>query len=85
MPESRIRRKRAGTTPAAPVTPVSGPRPSPRWWVPLMLALMLAGLVWIVVFYLSSTEYPVPGIGAGNLVAGFALILVGFAMTTRWR
>ena len=82
MPEPRIRRRSAWT---APATPVSGPRPSPRWWVPTMLALMLAGLVWIVVFYLSGSEYPVPGIGAGNLVAGFALILLGFAMTTRWR
>ena len=82
MPESRIRRKAPWTAPAAPV---SGPRPSPRWWVPTMLALMVAGLVWLVVFYLSSSQYPVPGIGAWNLLAGFALILVGFAMTTRWR
>ncbi len=82
MPESRIRRKASFT---APATPTSGPRPSPRWWVPTMLALMVAGLVWIVVFYLSTSQYPVPGIGAWNLAAGFALILVGFAMTTRWR
>ena len=82
MPESRIRRKASFT---APATPASGPRPSPRWWVPTMLALMVAGLVWIVVFYLSTSQYPVPGIGAWNLAAGFALILVGFAMTTRWR
>jgi len=85
VPESRIRRKRPSAAPAGPATPASGPRPSPRWWVPVMLGLMVAGLVWIVVFYLSSSEYPVPGIGAGNLAAGFALILVGFAMTTRWR
>jgi hypothetical protein len=50
-----------------------------------MLGLMLVGLVWIVVYYISGTQYPVPSWGAGNLAAGFGVVLVGFAMTTRWR
>ncbi|WP_432493745.1 cell division protein CrgA [Kineococcus gypseus] len=58
---------------------------TPRWWIYLMVAFMVAGLVWIVTFYLSSAQYPVPGWDNWNLVAGFALVLVGFAMTTRWR
>ncbi|GAA4965836.1 cell division protein CrgA [Kineococcus glutinatus] len=60
-------------------------RPTPRWWVVTMIGLMILGLVWIVVFYLSQVRYPVPGWGNWNLVAGFGLILAGFAMTTRWR
>ncbi|WP_432503386.1 cell division protein CrgA [Kineococcus arenarius] len=60
-------------------------RLTPRWWIVLMIALMVLGLLWIVVFYLSSAQYPVPGWGNWNLVAGFGLVLVGFAMTTRWR
>ncbi|MEH3077993.1 cell division protein CrgA [Quadrisphaera setariae] len=82
MPESRIRRRRAWT---APREKSAGPRPSPRWWVPVMLGLMLLGLVWIVVYYLSGAKYPVPPLGAWNLGVGFAVVLVGFAMTTRWR
>lgn len=82
MPESRIRRKKPWT---APSTPGSGPRPNPRWFVPVMLSLMVVGMVWIVVFYITQTEYPVPGIGSWNLVAGFGLVLAGFVMTTRWR
>jgi Cell division protein CrgA len=82
VPESRIRRRAAWTAPAAPK---AGPGPSPRWWVPVMLALMVLGLVWIVAFYLMGSDGPVPHLGAWNLAAGFALILVGFAMTTRWR
>ena len=82
MPESRIRRRRAWT---APREKSAGPRPSPRWWVPVMLGLMLVGLVWIVVYYISGTPYPGPSWGAGNLAAGFGVVLVGFAMTTRWR
>ncbi|WP_432573094.1 cell division protein CrgA [Kineococcus sp. SYSU DK005] len=58
---------------------------TPRWWIVLMVALMVVGLLWIVVFYLSSSQYPVPGWGNWNLVAGFGLVLVGFGMTTRWR
>ncbi|WP_432545605.1 cell division protein CrgA [Kineococcus sp. SYSU DK004] len=60
-------------------------RLTPRWWVFVMLGLMLLGLVWIVVFYLTQARFPVPDIGNWNLVAGFGLVLVGFAMTTRWR
>jgi hypothetical protein len=46
---------------------------------------MVTGLVWIVTTYLSSAQYPIPGLGNGNLAVGFALIIVGFGMTTRWR
>jgi hypothetical protein len=58
---------------------------TPRWWIYLMVAFMVVGLLWIVVFYLSSSLLPVPGWNNWNLVAGFGLVLVGFAMTTRWR
>ncbi|WP_432544499.1 cell division protein CrgA [Kineococcus sp. SYSU DK002] len=58
---------------------------TPRWWIYTMVGLMVLGLAWIVVFYLSSSLLPVPGWDNWNLVAGFALVLVGFAMTTRWR
>ncbi|MEZ0493353.1 cell division protein CrgA [Kineococcus sp. TBRC 1896] len=58
---------------------------TPRWWIWTMIGLMVLGLAWIVVFYLSSSLLPVPGWDNWNLVAGFALVLAGFAMTTRWR
>ena len=82
MPESRVRRKSAFT---APPPKGGGPRPNPRWWVPAMVTLLLLGLLYIVVFYLSSTAYPIPNIGAWNLVVGFGILLTGFGMTTRWR
>lgn len=63
----------------------AGNRITPRWWVATMLTLMVLGLVWVVTFYLSSSQYPVPGWDNWNLLAGFGLIIVGFAMTTRWR
>ncbi|WP_409484206.1 cell division protein CrgA [Arsenicicoccus dermatophilus] len=59
--------------------------PSPRWWAPLMVTLMIVGLIWVVVFYLSQTAYPIPDLGYWNLGIGFGLMLIGFAMTTNWR
>lgn len=83
MPESRIRRKRAYTAPAAKST---GPKVNAPWFLPVMLGLFVIGLAWIVVFYLSQGAYPIPGdFGAKNLFVGFGIVLVGFAMTTRWR
>lgn len=58
---------------------------NPGWFVPVMLGLMVIGLLWVVTFYISGEQYPVEAWGFWNLGAGFAFILVGFAMTTRWR
>ena len=82
MAESRrLRRKsREGQSVEPRIAP-----PTPTWYVAVMVGLMVLGLAWIVVFYISQTQYPVPGWGNWNLVAGFGLVLLGFAMTTRWR
>ncbi|MEZ3161845.1 cell division protein CrgA [Microbacterium sp. BWT-B31] len=60
--------------------------PNPVWFKPIMIGLMLVGLVWVLVYYLSgSLGLPIPGIGGWNLVIGFGIAFVGFLMTTRWR
>lgn len=58
---------------------------NPAWFVPVMLTLMVVGLLWVVTFYISDFTYPVKAWGQWNLGAGFALMMAGFAMTTRWR
>lgn len=82
MPESRIRRKEKFTPPAGKSTANT---PNPRWFVPVMVGLLVLGLAWIVVYYISQTRYPVPGIEHFNLVIGFVILMLGFGMTTRWR
>ncbi len=84
MPKSRSRKKKQ--TPA-PVShqPAAKEAPNPQWWVPVMVTLFLVGLVYIVVTYLSGSQYPLPGIGNWNLGVGFAIIMAGFIMTMRWR
>ena len=59
--------------------------PNPVWFKPVMFGFMLAGLLWIIVFYVSDSTLPVPGIGGFNLVIGFGIAFIGFLMTTRWR
>ena len=84
MPESKGRKKPAYTPPRTASAAQQGP--NPRWFVPVMLTLMVVGLLWVVTYYISGVhEYPVPQIGRWNLGVGFGLMLSGFLMTTRWR
>ena len=83
MPESRSRKK---ATYVAPPTKAAAKKPNPRWFVPVMVGLMVIGLAWVVVTYLSRSAYPLPSpVGQWNLAIGFVFILAGFVMTTRWR
>jgi hypothetical protein len=50
-----------------------------------MVGSFLVGLFWIVTFYVSQTQYPIPNIGAWNMVVGFAFIAFGFSLATKWR
>ena len=58
---------------------------SPGWWAPVFVSLLLIGLLWLIVYYVSSAVYPIPGIGAWNLAIGLGIMMVGFLMTLRWR
>jgi len=82
VPESRNRRKKPAYVPPPRD---AAPKANPRWWVPTMLTLMVVGLAWVVVTYISQSQYPIPGIGSWNLAIGFGLILGGFGMTMNWR
>ena len=82
MPESRIRRKSAYTPPPTKAPVQVG---SPPWLVPAMIALFVIGLLWIVVFYISQTDYPISSIGNWNMAVGFGFIIAGFMLATRWK
>ena len=59
--------------------------PTPLWYKIIMFGLMLLGLAWVVVFYISgSAMLPVPAIGNWNILVGFGLIMIGFMMTVGW-
>ena len=83
MPESKGRAKPAYTPP--PQRRSKKNLTNPRWFVPVMLGLMVVGLLWVVTFYVTAMAWPIPGIGYKNLIIGFGLMITGFLMTTRWR
>jgi len=59
--------------------------PNPVWFKPVMFGFMLIGLVWILVYYVSQSSWPIPSIGPWNIMVGFGIMFIGFLMTTRWR
>lgn len=84
MPESKGR-DQAAYTPPPQKRAQKVKTGNAAWFTPVMLGLMIVGLLWVVTFYITRQQYPVPSLGQWNLGIGFALILAGFAMTTRWK
>lgn len=58
---------------------------SPRWVVPLMLALFGIGLLWIIAYYIVPDVPPFVTLGAWNVLVGFVLISLGFVVSTQWK
>lgn len=81
MPKSRVRSKAVYTPPRRSTKA----KVSPRWLVPSMLACLLAGLVWIALYYVTGQRLPVPALGAWNLVVGFGFIIAALGLATKWR
>jgi hypothetical protein len=83
VPKSRVRKKAVYTPPP----PKTGRRKvSPPWVGPTIVASLIVGLAWIVVFY--TTQDGIPGLsalGSWNLVVGFAFIIGAVTLSTRWR
>jgi len=82
VPKSRVRKKAVYTPPQRSAKY----KASPRWLVPVMVFCLLFGLAWIAVFYVTSANIPVMStLGNWNLLLGFAFIIGGVALSTRWR
>jgi hypothetical protein len=83
VPESKGRDRKS----AASVPPQTrkGIEPNPAWWAPVFIVLLVVGLLWIVVYYVTEYRYPIEALGAWNLGIGFVVLMAGFIMTMRWR
>ena len=80
MPKSRVRSKAVYTPPPKS----SKSKVSPRWLVPVMLGCLILGLAWIATFYVSGESLPISALGSWNLVVGFAFIISGVVLSTKW-
>jgi len=83
VPKSRVRTRTVYTPPPSKAArkKVSAP-----WVGPTIAVCLVVGLAWIVVYYLSQGSIPgISALGAWTLVVGFAFIIVGVVLSTRWR
>jgi hypothetical protein len=82
VPKSRVRKKTVYTPPPRSVRA----KVSPRWLAPAMVACLVIGLAWITLYYVTNANMPVIStLGYWNMVIGFALIIGGVVLSTRWR
>lgn len=83
MPKSHVRKKAVYTPP-----PSRSPKRavSPAWLAPTMIVTFVLGLAWIALYYVTQADMPVMrSLGGWNLVIGFALIVSGVILATRWQ
>jgi len=86
VPKSRVRKKTVYVPPADVRPPTNRKRgPSPRWLPISAVVLLVVGVLWLVVYYLSQGVYPVKAINAWNLAVGFGLLVAALGVLTRWR
>ena len=92
MPKSKVRKKPAGAARPAS-TAAGGTRalaPSPSWYPIVMVVVLLLGLAYMIVYYLTSsgTDPHIPvmsDLGNWNFAIGFGVMLLGLVMAVRWR
>lgn len=85
MPKSRIRKKAEFTPPPAAKQATAIKLTSRSWVAPVMLALFLIGLAWIVLFYVTEGDLPISSLENWNIVVGFGFIAAGFGVSTQWK
>ena len=90
VPKSKVRKKSVYTPPEESLRARDGRakalQPSPRWYAPVMVGLMLLGLLWIVVYYVAGAQIPfMVSLQAWNFAIGFGAMVAGLIMSMRWR
>jgi hypothetical protein len=85
VPKSRIRKKADYTPPPASKQAANIKLTNRGWVAPVMLAMFLIGLAWIVVFYVTDGSMPIDALGNWNIVVGFGFIAAGFGVSTQWK
>jgi hypothetical protein len=91
VPKSKVRKKPETQVRTQAVSSTSKTlAPSPTWYPVVMAIVLLIGLAYLVVYYLTSSgtspHVPMMGeIGAWNFAVGFGIMLIGLIMAVRWR
>lgn len=85
MPKSKVRVKKDEVYTPPPQRPARRRR-SAQWVGPVALALLLVGMAYLVVYYITAGSLTgMDALGSWNLAIGFAFIIGGFGLLTQWR
>lgn len=88
MPKSSVRKKKVYTPPAdvRPTTTTAVRKKPSHVSVPIVaVALIVLGIAWLVVYYLSEGAYPVASWKYWNLAVGFGGMVAALGILSRWR
>ncbi len=93
MPKSKVRKKDTAVGSATRSTQTDSAAlrakvaaPSGPVFLGIMLGLFLVGLIWLIVYYLWSSNIQfLADLGNWNFAIAFGLIVAGLIMTMRWR
>jgi hydrogenase-4 membrane subunit HyfE len=90
VPKSKVRKKTDAPVRTSSTAPARALAPSPSWYPFVMAGVLLLGLAYMVVYYLTSagTDPHIPfmaGLHAWNFAVGFGIMLLGLIMAVRWR
>ncbi|WP_026931488.1 cell division protein CrgA [Glycomyces tenuis] len=87
MPKSRVRKKKVYSSPSGKSSQggESYNDPSPLWVPITAVALIVIGIGWLTLFYLSGMAYPVAAWGYWNLAVGFSAMVAALLVLSKWR
>ncbi|MDO5493744.1 MAG: cell division protein CrgA [Nesterenkonia sp.] len=57
----------------------------PTWYRVTMIGLLILGLLWLVVWYITDGLLPLAVAGNWNVAIGFGISMTGFMMMMRWQ
>ena len=93
MPKSTVRKKKVYTPPAEmrPQQTAAANKPSPVWVPALAVTLIVVGIAWLVVYYLTNGFFDVSALGVlnrlgyWNLAIGFGCMVAALGVLSKWR
>jgi hypothetical protein len=87
VPKSQVRKKKIYTPPTdvQSSTISKSKKPSPIWVPIAAVSLIVFGIAWLVIYYLSQAELPVAAWGYWNLAIGFGCMVASLGILSRWR
>jgi hypothetical protein len=93
VPKSQVRKKKVYTPPAElrPQQTAAARRPSPVWIPATAVFLIVFGIAYLVVYYLTNQFLDVPGLrvlfdlGYWNMAIGFGCMVAALALLSKWR